>query len=143
MANLHLFMHPLLSLTYWFSLTPMSFMTWPSRILLAGFGVLFVGGIVLGFLESRSKALKPVKRAYARAASHLGWTGFVGLLLWIFDYERIPLLTMRAFYLVWLVWFVWGAWSIFRYVWKEIPAFVERDRERIEREKWLPKPKRT
>lgn len=135
-------MSPIFTLGYWFSLTPFPFMTWSSRILLAGFGILLVAGIILGIIESRSKAIKPVKRAYGRAASHLGWTGFVGLLLWVFDYERIPLLTMRAFYVLWFAWFVWGAWSIGRYVWKDIPAFAARDRERMEREKWLPKSKR-
>ncbi len=134
-------MHPLFTPAYWFSLSPQPFQPWAERFLLVAFGALFLAGIITWIIELKGGHSKPVKRALGRAASHLSWTGLVGLLLWAFSYEHVSLLSMRAFYLAWLAWFALGAWYIFRYVWVEIPSQEARHRERTEREKWLPKRK--
>jgi hypothetical protein len=134
-------MSPLLSLGYWFSLTPPPFQPWVERALLIGFGVFFVAGIAVWIIQMRGKQSKYLKRALGRAASLLAWTGLVGLFLWLCAYEGVPLLTMRILYVLWLVWvLIWG-WFIVRYVWVEIPALEARGKEREEREKWLPKRK--
>lgn len=132
-------MHPLLTLTYWFSLTPSPFAPWAERFLLALFGLFFIAGITLWVLQVRSTQSKLLRRAMGRAASLLGWTGLVGLFLWICAYEGIPLFSMRFFYLLWIGWVVTGAWFLFRYVWVDIPAVERRQREREAQNKWLPK----
>lgn len=134
-------MTPLLTLGYWFSLTPAPFAPWAERALLAIFAAFFIAGIVVWMIQMRSGYGKFVKRALGRAASLLSWTGLVGLFLWICAYEGVPLLSMRVVYLLWLAWVGIGAWFIIRYVWVEIPAMEARNRERMEREKWLPKKK--
>jgi hypothetical protein len=134
-------MHPLLTLRYWFSLNPLPFAPWVERALLVGFGVFVVAGIVVVVWKRKGKYEKSVRHAMDRVSALLIWTGIVGLLLWACDYERIPLLSMRAFYVAWLAWV--GVWAslIAKYVWKDIPALEARNRERMEREKWLPKRK--
>ena len=134
-------MSPLLTLGYWFSLNPTPFAGWSEMTLLIGFAALFVAGIGVWVFASRSSYGKMTKRALGRVASHLAWTGFIGLMLWVFAYEQVPLLSMRIAYVAWLIWFVVGAWVIGQYAWKEIPAMEARNRERMEREKWLPKRK--
>lgn len=111
------------------------------RALLILFAGLFVAGLIVWVVELRAHTSKLMKRALGRTATHLGWTGIVGMLLWAFDYERLPLLSMRAFYLAWGIWLIIGVCFIVRYVWIEIPALEARNRERVEREKWLPKKK--
>lgn len=134
-------MSPLLTPAYWFTLSPMPFMPGVQRALLILFAGLFVAGLIVWVVELRAHTSKLMKRALGRTATHLGWTGIVGMLLWAFDYERLPLLSMRAFYLAWGIWLIIGVCFIVRYVWIEIPALEARNRERVEREKWLPKKK--
>lgn len=134
-------MHPLLTPSYWFALSPPPFLPWAERFLLVAFGALFLVGIVAWIMERKGGYAKTVKRALGRAATHLGWTGFIGLLLLAFSYEHVSLLSMRALYVAWLAWFLIGAWFLVRYVWVDIPAQEARRRERAEQEKWLPKRK--
>ena len=134
-------MHPLLTLGYWFSLNPTPFAPWAERALLVIFSVFLVAGIAVVIIKRRGKYEKPTRHAFDRVASLLSWMGLVGLLLWACAYERIPMLSMRALYVAWLAWVLVWAWFIVRYVWKEIPALEVRNRERMEREKWLPKRK--
>ncbi len=134
-------MQPLLTLRYWFTLNPAPFLPWAERFMLVAFGAFVVFGIVAWMAELKGRFSKPIKRAFERAASLLAWNGVLGLLLWAFSYERIPVLSMRFFYVLWLAWVLWGFWRIYRYVWVEIPAQESRARERAEREKWLPRRK--
>lgn len=106
------------------------------------FCVLFVAGIVVWMLRLRGGYDKPVKRALSRLATHLGWTGIVGLGLWFLAYQQVPWLSMRAGFLMWAVWFVLGFWFIGRYVWKEIPEREARQKAQAEERKWLPKRKK-
>jgi|WetSurMetagenome_2_1015567.scaffolds.fasta_scaffold534768_2 hypothetical protein len=135
-------MHPLLTLKYWFALNPTPFLPWADRALLVLFGAFTVFGIITWIVEIKGGWNKSVKRALDRAASLLIWSGIVGLLLWSFSYERVPILSMRVFYLPWVAWIGYGAWSIWHYLWVEVPAKEELHREQIERNKWLPKSKR-
>jgi hypothetical protein len=112
------------------------------RALMIAFAGLFVAGLVVWIIEMRSHMSKWTKRAMGKAAAHLGWTGIVGLLLWMFTYERLPVLSMRFFYILWAVWFVLGAVFVVRFVWVKIPELEARNKERMEREKWLPKSKK-
>ncbi|HWR00182.1 MAG TPA: hypothetical protein VN397_05060 [Candidatus Methylomirabilis sp.] len=134
-------MPPLLTLPYWFTANPAPFQPWADRFLLVAFGAFVLFGVIAWIVEMKSRFGKPMKRALEKAASLLAWSGVVGLLLWAFSYERIPVLSMRFFYLLWLGWVLWGLWRIYRYVWVEIPALEQRSRERAEREKWLPRRK--
>jgi hypothetical protein len=134
-------MSPLLTLGYWFSLNPTPLAGWAEKTLLIGFAVLFLAGIAVWFFAGRSAYSKFTKRALGRVAAHLAWTGFIGLILWVFAYEQVPLLSIRVAFIAWFIWLAVGAWFIGQYAWKEIPAMEARNRERLEREKWLPKRK--
>lgn len=135
-------MPPLLTLSYWFAFYPPPLMPVVERIMLIVFCALFIAGIVVWVMRLRGGYSKPVKRALSRLATHLGWTGIVGLGLWFVSYERVPGLSMRIGLLAWVAWFVVGAWLIGRYIWKDIPALEERQKAQAEERKWLPKRKK-
>lgn len=134
-------MPPLLTIRYWFALDPTPFLPWAERALLVIFVAFVLFGIVAWIVELKGRFNKQVKRAFERTASLLAWSGIVGLLLLSFSYERVPVLSMRFFYLLWLTWIAWGGWRIYRYVWVEIPDKERLAREREARERWLPKRK--
>jgi hypothetical protein len=135
-------MQSLLTLKYWFALNPTPFLPWAERTLLVLFAAFTVFGIIVWVVEMKGGWGKAVKRALDRVASLLIWSGIVGLLLWAFSYERVPILSMRAFYIPWVIWIGWGAWSIWHYLWVEVPAKEDLYREQLDRQKWLPKSKR-
>ncbi|MEN9558160.1 MAG: hypothetical protein RL141_529 [Candidatus Parcubacteria bacterium] len=135
-------MHPLLTFSYWFSLQPAPFQPGIERALLVLFGIFFAAGIIVWVMQLRGGYDKLMKKAIGRLATHLGWTGFVGLCLWAMEYERVPLLRMRVLYILWGVWVLVGLWFIVRYVWKEIPVLEAQKRERTAQSKWLPTSKK-
>lgn len=135
-------MPPLLTPQYWLSLNPTPFQPWAERLLLVVFGVFVLFGIITWIAEVNGGFSKPAKRALGRAASLLLWSGFVGLLLWVFAYERLPILSLRLFYLLWLAWVVYGFSRIYHFLWVEVPAKERMLAEREARERWLPRPKR-
>ncbi|OGL74425.1 hypothetical protein A3E39_00825 [Candidatus Uhrbacteria bacterium RIFCSPHIGHO2_12_FULL_60_25] len=134
-------MNPLLTPQYWFTVSPVPFQPWAERFILVAFVACVLFGMIAWIIELKGRFSKPMKRAYERVASLLFWSGVAGLFLWGFSYERIPVLSMRFFYLFWLAWVLWGLWRVYTYVWVEIPAQERRNRERTEREKWLPRRK--
>lgn len=134
-------MSPFLTFSYWTSLTPPPFTPMAVYVLLAFFGLVLASGFAVWGVAARGNKRKLLKRALGRAASHLAWTGFTGLLLVLFAYEEIPLLSMRAAYPAWFIWFAIGIVLIARYIWKDIPSLEGQQRERAELQKWLPKRK--
>lgn len=134
-------MQELLTLNYWFSLRAIPFLPVAERGLLALFGIFTLVGIGTSLILLKKGYARPTKRALGKFASLLTWSGIVGLLLWTFTYQGVPVFSMRFFYLLWALWVVLGFYSIYRYLWIEVPAKQKIYNERLEREKWLPKKK--
>jgi len=111
-------------------------------IILVTFVVLLVLGIAAQVAYLRGGFDKLIRRILARIGSVLITAGLVGLLLYVFEFERVQILTIRAAYLVLFVWFVWEIWKIYWYVAKDIPAIRQREREHYAFKKWLPKKKK-
>ena len=133
----------LLSLGYWFSIRPVPFLPGVERGLLIFFAVITVLGIIGYTTPFIKKGLsKPVKRVIGMIASAFTWGGIVGLLLWSFSYQGIPVFSMRFFYVLWLAWMLWDAYRVYQYYWIEVPQKLEMYKDRIEREKWIPKKKK-
>lgn len=135
-------MHPLLTFSYWFSVRPVPFQPVVERGLLIFFACMAIVGIAAYAIPFKRAFSKPLKRTVNRAASLLAWIGLVGLLLWAFSYEDIPVLSMRAFYLPLVIWFVWGVWGIVHYLRVTVPKNEQMYHESIESRKWLPKKKK-
>jgi len=132
----------LLTLSYWFGIHPSPFLPLVSRALLIAFAVWTVAGIAASLVRLKPGLEKTTRRILAKAATLFTWSGLTGLVLWAFEYERIPVLSMRIFYVVVLVWIVWGLWSIARYLRVELPAMRRMQSERAAAERWLPHSKR-
>jgi nitrate reductase gamma subunit len=132
---------PLLTLGYWFSPLPLPLMPLAHWVLFSIFALMAAVGLALLVWQRKSKSDKLGRRVFGRIASLLITMGLIGLLLRGLDYERVYLLSMRAFYLVWLIAAgLWG-WSIYIYATKTIPAIRAKQAERESFEKWLPKKK--
>lgn len=108
------------------------------------FGIFaLMAGLGVAFLVWRRKAKRDKldRRISNSIASLLITMGLVGLLMRGFDYERVYLLSMRFFYVIWLLAAgVWG-WTIYIYATKTVPAIRAKQAEREQHEKWLPKKK--
>ena len=130
---------PPLRPSYWIDLNPPPFLPVVEKILLSLFVILCVAGIVGYILNWRLEWKKMVKRALAQVSSRLLILGIVGLFLYSFSYERIPVLSLRAGFLCWLALAGWYAWRTYRYVALDMPALEERQRLQQEKNKWLPK----
>lgn len=135
-------MNALFSLSYWFSIRPISFLPGVERGLLIFFSVFTVIGIVAYLFPLKKGFSKMSKRGISMIASTMTWGGVVGLLLWSFSYQSIPVFSMRFLYVLWLGWMVWSGYQIFRYFRVDVPQKQQMYQERLEREKWLPKKKK-
>jgi len=131
----------LLTPGYWFAPLPTPLMPPAHWALLVCFALLSASGIVLLVVLRRVSWDKLKRRIFGRVATALVTMGLVGLLLRGLDYEKVYLLSMRAFYLVWAACALAWAWSIYRYATKTVPAIRAKQSEREQFEKWLPKKK--
>jgi len=137
----HMALPPPLTFGYWLAAQPTPLMPIVQYVLLAIFALMTAGGIALLVVVRRTGWDKLKRRVYGRSASALITMGLIGLLLLGLDYEKVYLLSMRAFYLVWTACSLVWAWSIYRYATKTVPAIRAKQAEREQFEKWLPKKK--
>lgn len=132
----------LLSLNFWFQMQPPMFLPWVSIFFLVVFSALVIVGIIAKIYAVKSNQEKLTRRAVQRAGNLLLTMGLIGLLIWFFTFENVPILSMRIWLLVWLGSAIAWAWSIIRYVRVEIPAKHSMQAERDRMNKWLPKAKK-
>lgn len=125
--------------SFWFTLQPPIVTEGIGRAFLILFLATFILGIVLRLRARRTK--KDDRFAWqinSRAASLLITMGFIGLILSFFGYERIRFLGARFWYPVWiLITAVW-AYYLWRFAKKTVPKMKESQKEKREREKYLP-----
>ncbi len=133
---------PLLRPSFWFSPMPPPFMPWVDRALPIIFALLFVAGIIVYLIAFKQNWDKMMRRALRKAADRLAILGCVGLLLYALSYERIYVLSARVGYLLWLALLAWYAWTMYKLVTIEMPAMEQRQAEREQKNKWLPKSKK-
>lgn len=134
---------PLLSPAYWFNLTAVPFMPWFDLTLAIVCAGLFVIGIGLSIYAFWAKDLeRSARKIYKRYAGLAATAGASGLLLWFFNSQGVPMLSMRVFWIVWFLIFAYWAYVIIQYQYKELPAQkIEREKKEALR-KWWPKPRK-
>ncbi|MDD2785286.1 MAG: hypothetical protein PHS79_00160 [Patescibacteria group bacterium] len=131
----------LLTLNFWFQMQPPMFVYWVGLVMLVVFAAMSIIGLAAKIYVTKAGMDKLMKRAVGRAGTMLLTMGLFGLALYGFVYESVPILSMRAWLLVWLICLGVWVWSILRYVRVEIPAKKEMAAERERMNKWLPKKK--
>jgi len=135
-------LRPLLSFGFWFNMTALPFLPLLGRILLVLMALFLVGGLAC-FAVSRYGVKEKELRHFLRRLSAVSfWAGVVGVLLYGLNWQSVPVLSMRVFWLAWL-----GAFGYWKYVvlhdyFFEAPKRRASQAERAAYEKWLPKPKK-
>lgn len=132
---------PVFTPTFWFSTNPLPFSLWADRLILVVTAALTILAIVGLVFVVRGGWEKRERRVLQDASWNVLWIGLVGMLLYAFSYERIPVLSMRAFWLLWIVWLAWVVWSSWKKMMVELPRDSQRQAERERLAKWLPKKK--
>ena len=136
-------MNGLLTLHYWFQIQPPAFAAKPSYILLGFFIALIIAAIAVKVYRVKKHDMEKLwRRAYDKIFSSLLTMGIVGLFMFLFSYEQIPILSMRFLYLIWSAGFILWAYLIYLYITKEIPAKKAMQQQRDEQNKWLPNVKK-
>ena len=135
-------MPSIFSLSYWFSIRPVSFIPVVEKGLIIAFGFLFVLGIAGFLLMLKHGQSKTKKRIVRRFSNTWVWIGILGAILWSFTYENVVILSMRIFYLPLIIWFLWDFYWLFKYLRVEVPQHEQMVREREQYHKWLPKKKK-
>jgi hypothetical protein len=132
---------PLLSPSFWFNTQTVPFMPWLGRFLPIFLGVFVLAGIGFSIYPRVVKLEKDLRRLWKRLAGCLGWAGFAGLVLYFFQWQYVPFLSMRVLWLFWLGGFGYWGYEIWHDHFHILPAQRAKDLERAEYEKWLPKPR--
>ncbi len=136
------YLKPLLSPLYWFNTTATPFLPLIDKmVLILLYGLLIAGIGCAVYAKYGKKMEKYLKRLLRRYASALTTAGAIGLLLYAFTWQRVPILSMRFFFVLWFVLFAYWIGTIVRFQIKELPARRKLREEQIAREKWLPKKK--
>ena len=132
---------PLVSPAFWFDRDPAPLIPANARLLFAAFALLFVLGVIVRVVGTRRKEDRFVTETFRRIGRLCVTMGLVGLVLYFFTYQEIPLLGMRAWFLVWGIALLVWVWTIVRYATNVVPAERQRLTGRTERDKYLPRPK--
>lgn len=132
------FLKAIISPSYWLTHqhpVPQNWVTFLTVL----FGLLVLAGLVTMLLSWRHSFLAPV-RTLLRRISAFGWTmGLIGLLLLFFSTQQVAFLSARLMYLIWGVAALVWLYKIVYYGFFILPARFTEQRERREREKYLPK----
>lgn len=132
---------PLFRPSFWFDLQTQPFSVWSERFLFVLILVCLGAGIY-AFVRARVVSEKALRRVWRRFGTCFLSAGIIGLILFFFTWQRIPLLGMRAW---WPVWFfshlAWGVWIVLRAK-QDLPSTRRAQAERQAYEKWLPKAKK-
>ncbi len=134
-------MNNLLTLNLWFGLYPPPMQKSILYFFLVVFALFLLAGIAGKVYSLKSKIEKLYRRAFSKSGDMLITMGLSGLILWIFAYEQIPVLSMRFFYVVWFVCLMAWMYFLYKYIFVEIPKLLQAKKEREQENKWLPKPK--
>ena len=132
----------LFSLDFWFQNPPPPLTPFFERGLFAFFGIMLIVGAIVRIMASYKKEDKLVLEIFNRAGSLLVTMGGLGLVLYLFSYERIPFLGIRMWFIVWGIGLLaWVGTSVF-YACKTVPCLRRQAVAKEERMKYFPRGKK-
>ncbi len=133
---------PLFDPGFWFQRVPPPLTPFFERALFAFFGLVLILGAVVRIVGSYKKYDRYVEAIFGRVGNMMVTMGFLGVIVFFFAYEQIPVFGSRYWFLIWgLGLVVWIAWIVY-YAVKVIPEQRLRERARKELMKYMPKKKR-
>jgi len=132
-------LRPLIHPSFWLNTNPAPLATDAERVLFFVFAVILILGAIIRLVATRRKEDRHVTETFSRLGNSAVTMGFLGLLLFFFSFEGIPLLGARFWFLLWALGFLIWIATIVRYVFKVVPVERKAELERQEREKYMPK----
>lgn len=127
----------LLKLSFWFSLRPIPLLPTYDKIF-TGFVVLLGLSLIASFFIKKAYQKNIYSRIFNEAYSFFFTNFGLGLLLLFFNYEAVPLLSARFWFILWAI--EMGIWGYLIAVSaKEIPDKKEQFKKEKEYNKYLPK----
>ncbi|MFH1767470.1 MAG: hypothetical protein ABH826_05305 [Patescibacteria group bacterium] len=133
---------PLVSLDFWFNLTPHALSPGIDRGFFLFFGGLIIAGAIAKIIMRQKRADRYLARAYKMVSQCLMMMGALGMLLFFFTYEEIYLLGARFWFIVWGLGSIVWIYSIIRYARVTIPKLRTRDLEKNKENEYLPRSNR-
>lgn len=133
-------LRPLINPTFWLNTNPPPISADSERVLFFAFAVVMILGAIIRLVATRRKEDRHVTETFNRLGNACVTMGFLGLVLFFFSFEGIPLLGARFWYLLWAVGFLYWLGMTLRYVVKVVPLERKAELERQAKEKYLPKP---
>jgi hypothetical protein len=128
-------MKNLISLSYWFNSRPGNYTALSFKILAIFLILLLLAFVFIKVMNKRKNG--PYHKIFSRLSSFSFSNFFIGLFLFFFSYELIPVLSSRFWYLLWALGMV--AWLIFIMMEiKKIPEKKRRIAEEKEFKKYIP-----
>lgn len=130
---------PLLTLQFWFNRRPPALEPFFEQFFFYFFGALVVLALIITVVVKKKKKEDPlIARGFQKISSWCLTMGIFGLMIFFFAFERLPVLSMRIWFLVWLIAaIVWAAF-IAKFFIKKIPAEKKKIKEQDNLAKYLP-----
>ena len=132
-------MSNLLSYKYWFSAYPGPWLQSNLKVIYAVFGLLILAGLVAWLFVGKNKDNKLIQKFWRKVQSAGLTIGIIGLLLAGARQQRINFLSMPFLFALLGIGCVAWIYFIVRYVIKVVPQRKLEQKERAEKEKYLPK----
>jgi hypothetical protein len=132
----------LVSLSFWFGMYPEPLSGWFYWSFFVVTLLALSGAVVTGIWFARKKATLATawKKFWGQAIWFQGSAAIVGWYLLFVTEQRVPVLGMRVFFLVWLIVFGWWKWHLYR-MWTRISQEEAQQETARHLQKWIPKPK--
>ena len=128
---------------YWFGIYPIPLQEQIGLAMLIVMLLILCVGIGLSvYAYAVMRRDKAVQRAWRWLGTASVWAGIVGLYLYFVMSQRIPVLGMRVWFLVWAGFFGWLIVRGLLHLFRDIPTDRREETGRASYEKWLPKPKK-
>jgi Ca2+/Na+ antiporter len=131
-------MNNLLTLQYWFNLSPGPWLNEYLRVIYAIFGLLIILGLIAWLFVSKNKNNKLIKKVWQKIQHASLTIGVTGLMLIFFRQQRIYFLGMPFLMLLLVIGALVWVYFIYKYFIKILPVKKEELEKRKEKEKYLP-----
>lgn len=125
----------LLSLQFWFDLRPAQLLTTFQTAFNAVILIFFAFFLIFLFLRKKKRG--PYGPIFEKIYTFSLSNAFIGVLLWFFNYELIPFLAARFWFLIWGVSIAIWLWFIYKSL-SKIPERMKKLAEESEFKKYMP-----
>ena len=130
---------PLITLSFWFDRRPPIMEEFFSQLFFYTFGALVVLALIITVIVKKKKKEDPwVAKGFQKISSWCLTMGIFGLVIFFFSYERIPLLSMRIWFVVWLIAAIVWLVFIIKFFIKVIPREKAKIKEQEKKKQYLP-----